>query len=107
MEAPVTGLVWLNVPLAVVVFLAIVGIPLWLTYPVRPEHAPTMPGPGPFPGQGAAARPDQHGVGAAFGAGTGRRPPARHGRGRDPGPQAFRIGLSRRAHQAERSARSA
>jgi hypothetical protein len=39
MEAPVTGLVWLNVPLVVLVFLAIVGIPLWLTFK-RPERHP-------------------------------------------------------------------
>jgi hypothetical protein len=43
MEAPVTGLVWLNVPLVVLVFLAIVGIPLWLTFK-RAEHHPGYPG---------------------------------------------------------------
>lgn len=39
MEAPVTGLVWLNVPLVVLAFLAIVGIPMWLTF-TRPEREP-------------------------------------------------------------------
>ena len=34
-----TGLVWLNVPLVVLVFLAIVGIPMWLTFK-RPERQP-------------------------------------------------------------------
>ncbi|HUY45086.1 MAG TPA: hypothetical protein VMV92_05100 [Streptosporangiaceae bacterium] len=34
-----TGLAWLNVPLITVVFLAIVGIPLWLTFK-RPESHP-------------------------------------------------------------------
>ena len=34
-----TGLVWLNVPLVVLVFLAIVGIPMWLTFN-RPERQP-------------------------------------------------------------------
>ena len=34
-----TGLVWLNIPLVVLVFLAIVGIPLWLTFK-RPERHP-------------------------------------------------------------------
>ena len=34
-----TGLVWLNVPLVVLVFLAIVGIPMWLTF-TRPEREP-------------------------------------------------------------------
>ncbi len=34
-----TGIVWLNVPLVVLVFLAIVGIPMWLTFK-RPEHHP-------------------------------------------------------------------
>ena len=34
-----TGLVWLNVPLVVLVFLAIVGIPMWLTFH-RPERHP-------------------------------------------------------------------
>ncbi len=34
-----TGLVWLNVPLVVVAFLAIVGIPMWLTFK-RPERHP-------------------------------------------------------------------
>jgi hypothetical protein len=36
---PVTGLVWLNVPLIVLAFAAIVGIPLWLTFS-RPEGHP-------------------------------------------------------------------
>jgi hypothetical protein len=35
----VTGLVWLNVPLIVLAFAAIVGIPLWLTFK-RPETHP-------------------------------------------------------------------
>src|SRR5882757_5302787 len=39
MEAPVTGLVWLNVPLVVLALLAIVGIPMWLTFN-RPERHP-------------------------------------------------------------------
>ena len=39
MEAPVTGLVWLNVPLVVLVLLAIAGIPIWLTFN-RPERHP-------------------------------------------------------------------
>ena len=34
-----TGLVWLNVPLISLVFAAIVGIPLWLTFK-RPESHP-------------------------------------------------------------------
>ena len=34
-----TGLVWLNVPLVVLVFLAIVGTPMWLTF-TRPERGP-------------------------------------------------------------------
>lgn len=34
-----TGMVWLNVPLVVLVFLAIVGIPMWLTFK-RPERHP-------------------------------------------------------------------
>ena len=34
-----TSLVWLNVPLAVLVVLAIVGIPMWLTFK-RPEKGP-------------------------------------------------------------------
>ena len=34
-----TGLVWLNVLLMVLVFLAIVGIPMWLTFN-RPERQP-------------------------------------------------------------------
>ncbi len=34
-----TGLVWLNVPLIVLAFSAIVGIPLWLTFS-RPETHP-------------------------------------------------------------------
>jgi len=38
-EAPVTGLVWLNVPLIVLAFAAIVGSPLWLTFS-RPETHP-------------------------------------------------------------------
>jgi hypothetical protein len=38
-EASVTGLVWLNVPLICLVVVAIVGIPLWLTFK-RPESHP-------------------------------------------------------------------
>jgi hypothetical protein len=34
-----TSLVWLNIPLAVLVILAIVGIPMWLTFK-RPEQGP-------------------------------------------------------------------
>src|ERR1022692_4964802 len=34
-----TSLVWLNIPLAVLVILAIVGIPLWMTFR-RPERHP-------------------------------------------------------------------
>jgi hypothetical protein len=34
-----TSLVWLNIPLAILVFLAIVGIPLWMTFK-RPEKGP-------------------------------------------------------------------
>jgi hypothetical protein len=34
-----TSLVWLNIPLAVLVILAIVGIPTWLTFK-RPEKGP-------------------------------------------------------------------
>ena len=34
-----TGLVWLNVPLIVLAFSAIVGIPMWLTFK-RPETHP-------------------------------------------------------------------
>ncbi|HEY9242119.1 MAG TPA: hypothetical protein VIP48_09075 [Streptosporangiaceae bacterium] len=34
-----TGLVWLNVPLIVLAFAAIVGIPMWLTFH-RPETPP-------------------------------------------------------------------
>lgn len=34
-----TGLVWLNIPLIVLAFAAIVGIPLWLTFS-RPETHP-------------------------------------------------------------------
>ena len=34
-----TGLVWLDVPLVVLVFLAIVGTPMWLTF-TRPERGP-------------------------------------------------------------------
>ena len=34
-----TSLVWLNIPLAVLVILAIVGIPLWMTLK-RPERHP-------------------------------------------------------------------
>ncbi len=34
-----TGLVWLNVPLIILAFTAIVGIPLWLTFS-RPEAHP-------------------------------------------------------------------
>ena len=34
-----TSLVWLNVPLVVLVFLAIVAIPMWLTFK-RPERQP-------------------------------------------------------------------
>jgi len=34
-----TSLVWLNIPLAVLVILAIVGIPLWMTFK-RPESHP-------------------------------------------------------------------
>lgn len=38
MEAPVTGLVWLNVSLVILVFLAIVGIPMWLTFNRAERH---------------------------------------------------------------------
>ncbi len=38
-----TGLVWLNVPLVVLVFLAIVGIPMWLTFN-RPGRQPDYAG---------------------------------------------------------------
>ena len=34
-----TGMVWLNVPLVVLLFLAIVGISMWLTFN-RPERHP-------------------------------------------------------------------
>ena len=34
-----TSLVWLNIPLAVLVILAIVGLPMWLTFK-RPEKRP-------------------------------------------------------------------
>jgi hypothetical protein len=34
-----TSLVWLNIPLAVLVIVAIVGIPMWLTFR-RPEKGP-------------------------------------------------------------------
>jgi hypothetical protein len=34
-----TSLVWLNIPLAILVILAIVGIPVWMTFK-RPERHP-------------------------------------------------------------------
>jgi hypothetical protein len=85
----VTGLVWLNVPLVVLAFLAIVGIPMWLTYR-RPERHPDY--------AGARARRSAPGLAAARQHATAAAAiPGRKHSGSGPG---------RRAHPAERSARS-
>jgi hypothetical protein len=106
MEAPVTGLVWLNLPLAVLVFLAIVGIPLWLTFK-RPEHHPDY-------AEARAhfqARERRGGISmeSARRSAPGPALARQHATAEAaiPGRRHSGSGLSRRTHRAERSPRSA
>ena len=101
-----TGMVWLNVPVVVLVFLAIVGIPMWLTFK-RPEgHPDYAEARAHFLAKERrgrispeAARRSAPGLAAARQHATAAAaiPGRRHS-----GP-----GQGRRAHRAERSARSA
>lgn len=100
------GLVWLNVPLVVLVFLAIVGIPMWLTFK-RPERHPDYTEArvhfrakerrGQISTE--AARRSAPGLAAARQHATAAAP--------IPGRRHSGSGQGRRAHPAERSARSA
>ena len=106
MEAPVTGLVWLNVPLVVLVFLAIVGIPLWLTFK-RPEHQPDYAEVrAHFQARERRGRISMESARRSAPGLAGARQHAT-AEAAIPGRRHSRSGLSRRAHQAERSPRSA
>jgi hypothetical protein len=104
-EAPVTGLVWLNVPLVVLAFLAIVGIPMWLTYR-RPERHPDYAGARAH--FAAQERRGQISTEAARRSAPGLAAARQHATAAAaiPGRKHSGSGPGRRAHPAERSARS-
>jgi hypothetical protein len=101
----VTGLVWLNVPLVVLVFLAIVGIPMWLTFkrPGRqPDYTETR---AHFR---ARERRGRLSAEAAWRSAPGLAAARQHATASAaiPGRRHSGPGRGRRVHDAERSARS-
>ena len=100
-----TGLVWLNVPLVVLVFLAIVGIPMWLTFK-RPGRQPGYTGARAH--FRAGERRGRISTGAARRSAPGLAAARLHATaaGAVPGRSHSGPGQGRRAHDAERSARS-
>jgi hypothetical protein len=101
----VTSLVWLNVPLVVLVFLAIVGIPMWLTFK-RPERQPDYAEARAH--FRAKERRGQISTEAARRSAPGLAAARQHATAAAaiPGRRHAGAGQGRRAHQAERSPRS-
>ena len=105
MEARVTGLVWLNVPLVVLVFLAIVGIPMWLTFKRPERHPDYSEARAHFQ---AKERRGRISMEAARRSAPGLAAARQHATAEAavPGRRHSGSGLSRRTHPAERSPRS-
>jgi hypothetical protein len=101
----VTSLVWLNVPLVVLVFLAIVAIPMWLTFK-RPERQPEYAEARAH--FRAKERRGQISTEAARRSAPGLAAARQHATAAAaiPGRRHSGAGQGRRAHQAERSPRS-
>jgi len=101
----VTSLVWLNVPPVVLVFLAIVGIPMWLTFK-RPERQPDYAEARAH--FRAKERRGQISTEAARRSAPGLAAARQHATAAAaiPGRRHSGAGQGRRAHQAERSPRS-
>jgi hypothetical protein len=68
-----TSLVWLNIPLAVLVILAIVGIPLWMTFRYPERHPDYAEARAHFRTKAARARGEAVTVGGHVLAGPERR----------------------------------
>lgn len=100
-----TSLVWLNVPLVVLVFLAIAGIPMWLTFK-RPERQPDYAEARAH--FRAKERRGQISTEAARRSAPGLAAARQHATAAAaiPGRRHSGAGQGRRAHQAERSPRS-
>ena len=100
-----TSLVWLNVPPVVLVFLAIVGIPMWLTFK-RPERQPDYAEARAH--FRAKERRGQISTEAARRSAPGLAAARQHATAAAaiPGRRHSGAGQGRRAHQAERSPRS-
>jgi hypothetical protein len=102
----VTGMIWLNVPLVVLVFLAIVGIPMWLTFNRPERHPDYAEARAHFR---AKERRGQISSEAARRSAPGLAAARQHATAvaAVPGRRHSAPGAGRRVHQAERSARSA
>ena len=101
-----TGLVWLNVPLVVLIFLAIVGVPLWLTVKRPERHPDYSEARAHFR---AKERRGRISTEAARRSAPGLAAARQHAAAEAaiPGRRHSGSGLSRRVHQAEGSPRSA